>query len=241
MCELSSASNEPAFPPVELSVVIPALNERENLERLIPELRVVLDRLTHSWEIVVVDGGSTDGTPQAALQLGARVVSQKDPGYGGAIVTGFREARGSYIVTMDADLSHPPVYIEELWRRRAADLILASRFVPGGGAQMSGYRLALSRILNVVFPKLLRIPVYDMSTGFRLYRRAMLEGLNPKARDFDIAQEVVALIHRRGGRILEIPFRYMPRGSGSSHARVLRFGWSYLKTLCRLTVPRYFR
>lgn len=221
--------------------MIPALNERENLERLIPELRSALNRLTDSWEVLVVDGGSADGTPEAAWRLGARVVSQEVPGYGGAIVTGFRAACGSYIVTMDADLSHPPVYVEALWRRREADLVLASRFVPGGSAQMSRYRLALSRILNIVFPKLLRIPVRDMSTGFRLYRRAVVKDLRPKARDFDIAQELVASIHRRGGRIVEVPFRYMPRGAGSSHAHVLRFGWSYLKTLCRLIAQSYFR
>src|SRR5215831_3343569 len=91
-----------------LAVVIPAWNERENLDLLLPALREVISRLGLSAEIVVVDGDSRDGTRAAAERRGARVVLQQEPGYGGALLAGFAATTAPYLVTMDADLSHRP-------------------------------------------------------------------------------------------------------------------------------------
>ena len=91
----------------------------------------------------------TTVTREAARQHGARVVEQIEPGYGGALVTGFALASGNYLLTMDADLSHPPEFVEQLWRQRdEADVTIASRYVAGGRADMGFYRYALSRVLN---------------------------------------------------------------------------------------------
>ncbi|HEX9108031.1 MAG TPA: glycosyltransferase, partial [Longimicrobiales bacterium] len=157
------------------------------------------------------------------------------PGYGGALLAGFAATSAPWIVTMDADLSHPPTFIGDFWRRRGeAELLIASRFVPGGEAETSAFRLILSRVLNGTFRVILSLPVHDLSSGFRCYRREMLEGLHPAARDFDFLQEVLIRLHNGGARILEIPFHYRPRGAGRSHARLLRFGWAYAKTLARM-------
>jgi len=218
-----------------LSIVIPAWNERSNLEILLPQVVEVIDRIGVATEIIVVDGGSSDGTQEAAERLGAIAVRQRERGYGGAVLMGFERATAPYIITMDADLSHPPDFIEDLWKRRGhADVLIASRYVPGGRAEMSRFRLLLSQILNRTFGLLLSLPYRDISSGFRLYRRAALIPIQPEARDFDFLEEVLIRVHNHGCRVEEIPFHYKTRGSGNSHARLLKFGWAYLKTLLRM-------
>ena len=219
----------------DLAVVIPALNERKNLELLLPALRETLEGLGVSYEIVVVDGGSLDGTQEEAERRGARVIRQQDRGYGRALLSGFAATAASSIVTMDADLSHRPVFLEEFWKHRdQAEVLIASRYVPGGYADMSAFRRLLSHILNRTYRRILSLPIRDLSSGFRMYRRETLAGLTLLARDFDVLEEVLIRVHAQGWRIREVPFHYMARGSGRSHVRLLSFTWAFLKTLVRM-------
>lgn len=219
----------------ELAVVIPAWNERGNLELLLPALKEVLAGLDLRAEIVVVDAGSRDGTREAAERRGARVLLQQERGYGGALRAGFAATTAPYIVTMDADLTHRPVFLEEFWKRRnEAEVLVASRYVPGGRADMRRFRRLLSHILNRTYRRVLSLPLRDLSSGFRLYRRDVLEKLPCQARDFDVLEEILIRIHAAGWRIQEVPFHYMARGSGRSHARLIKFGWALLKTLVRM-------
>jgi dolichol-phosphate mannosyltransferase len=220
---------------VELSVIIPALNERENLERLIPAVERQVRDLGITAEIIVVNGPSHDGTEEAVAALGARVIPQVDRGYGSALRTGFAAAEAPYLLTMDADLSHPPTFIRGLWAKRTeCDLVIASRYVPGGKPVMGGFRLLLSRILNFVFRLVLRVPVKDQSSGFRLYRKEAVSRLRLQSRDFDALEEILVLGYRHGWRLSEVPFHYMPRTTGATHAKLIRFGWAYLRTLLRM-------
>ncbi len=219
----------------DVAVVIPAWNERENLELLLPALREVLAGLGITYEIVVADGGSHDGTREAAERRGARVVLQRERGYGGAFLAGFAATTAPYIVTMDADLSHRPIFLEEFWRRRdEAEVLIASRYVPGGRAEMGAFRRLLSHILNRTYARALSLPLRDLSSGFRMYRRDALEKLDLAARDFDVLEEILIRVHCEGWQIREVPFHYMARGSGRSHARLFKFGWAFLKTLVRM-------
>jgi dolichol-phosphate mannosyltransferase len=219
----------------DLAVVIPAWNERENLELLLPALKEVLADLGLTAEIVVADGGSRDGTREAAERRGARVVLQQEPGYGGALLAGFAATTAPYIVTMDADLSHRPVFLEEFWKRRdEAEVLIASRYVAGGRADMGWLRRVLSHVLNRTYRRALSLPLHDLSSGFRMYRRDALAGLTLLARDFDVLEEILIRVHTEGWQIKEVPFHYMARGSGRSHARLLRFAWAFLKTLVRM-------
>jgi dolichol-phosphate mannosyltransferase len=228
-------AQEEGLSDFDLAVIVPAWNERENIEELVPAVQKVATGLGIRAEIIVVDGGSHDGTAEAAARLGARALPQRERGYGGALLAGFANAAAPYVVTMDADLSHPPTFIEDLWaRREEAELIIASRYVPGGKAVMSRSRRLLSGILNSVFRIVLRLPVRDLSSGFRLYRQDALRQLHLQSRDFDVLEEILVLVYRQGWRVLEVPFHYMPRRSGSSHAKLIRFGWAYLRTLARM-------
>lgn len=225
----------PALRSIDLSIVLPVLNERENVERLLPRAVGVLRAIGCSYELVVVDGGSVDGTPEAALAGGARVIRQTLPGYGGALREGLAAAVGTYILTLDADLSHDPDFIVKLWRsRERAEVVIASRYVRGGVAYMPRNRLILSRVLNAFFARGLGLPVRDLSSGFRLYRAAAVRSLDLEGTNFEILEEILVKIHAAGWRIIEIPFTYYPRERGSSHARVVAFGIAFLKAFVRL-------
>ncbi len=225
---------------MEGSIIIPALNERDNLGPLLQGLKGVLDGLVPSWEVVVVDGGSTDGTVELARRRGASVIFQTEPGYGGALKAGFEAARGQVVITMDADCSHDPTVVRELWACRAeADILIASRYIPGGRAEMSAGRLFLSRVLNVSFAWLLALPVKDLSSGFRLYHRSTLQRLPFKSRDFDVLEEILIHAFAEGFRVREIPFHYLARRHGRSHVKLFRFARSYLVTLLRMWQLRH--
>lgn len=220
---------------MELSVVIPAWNEADNLAKLLPQLHSVLRRLGSDYEIIVVDNHSADNTAEICSSHGATLVQQTQRGYGGALWAGFKRARGEYVLTMDADLSHAPDFVPRMWdHRRNADLIIASRYVKGGAAEMPGYRHVLSVILNVVYTRLLDLPVKDISSGFRLYHAPVLRGLTLQSTDFDALEEILIQCYARGCTIAEIPFRYVPRDSGKSKVKLLRFGIAYLRTLVRM-------
>lgn len=217
---------------MDLSVVVPTHHEEGNIEPLITSVQQALEALGVEHEILIVDVGSADGTADRARVLGATVHLQTEPGYGGAIREGFRHARGEFVVTMDADLSHDPGFIREMWRRREeADVVIASRYVPGGSAEMPWVRYLLSRILNVTFTRVLALPLRDISSGFRMYRRRILPELHLTSRDFDILEEILMKVYAEGYRVIEIPMAYAPRRSGRSHAKLLGFARSYATTL----------
>ncbi len=225
---------------MDLTLVIPALNEAGNIGELIQRARRVLDQAGLRYEIIIVDGGSTDGTVKEAQDTGAMAIVQSDRGYGGALRRGFAAAQGEYIVTMDSDLSHEPEFIVNLWEsRQKANIIIASRYVPGGKADMSMFRYVLSRILNTVFTTILRIPVKDISSGFRIYKRAAIAQIQFTAVDFDVLEEILIMLYVKGHRPAEVPFHYRTRKEGKSHAKLLKFAIAYLKTLCKMSQLRY--
>lgn len=219
----------------DISVIIPVLNERENLGPLFQLLSEVTNDLGLETQLIVADGGSKDGSRELSTELGAQVVQQVEPGYGGALLVGFDAATAPYVVTMDADLSHQPMFLYDFWKERDnAEVLIASRYVDGGKADMGRGRRVLSLVLNKTYARVLSMPLQDLSSGFRMYRRSALKSLDLKARDFDVLEEILVKIHVRGGRIKEVPFHYRARNSGKSHAKLVRFGWAFTKTLLRM-------
>lgn len=219
----------------EVSVVIPTLNEAGNVEMLLNGLRSTFRALGTDYEIIVVDAGSTDATVEKTQALGVRVHRQQRPGYGSALIEGMRLACGRYVLTMDADLSHNPNVVRRLYRnRKRADILIASRYVRGGYAHMPLSRRLLSAVLNRAYARVLDLPVRDLSSGFRLYRRAVLKDLQLEQQDFSLLEEVLVKAYAEGYSVEEIPFHYHPRKSGTSKAKVVAFGISYSKLLLRL-------
>lgn len=224
-------------PPLDLCVVIPALREAQNIALLLPELLAVLEDLHATHEVVIVTGPSDPDTVRVAAPYGPRVkvVVQSGRGYGDAVRQGMEVAEASFIVTMDADLSHRPTFLSEMWaKRQEAELVIASRYIRDGKATMPLTRKLLSRWLNGVFRRGLGLSVRDMSSGYRLMRADAVQRLELRARDFDLVQEMLVKAYCQGWRIAEVPFHYAPRRHGSSRADVWAFGVAYLRTFWSL-------
>jgi dolichol-phosphate mannosyltransferase len=220
---------------MDISVILPVVNERENLEILIPRIKASLEREKLSYEIVVVDGNSTDGTREAAQALGARVVAERRRGFAGALETGFAEAVGDYVLTLDADMSHDPDFIDKMWQARTrGNIVVASRYTRGGVTYSSFIRTSSSWFLNVVLRRMLSMPVLDMSSGYRLYRRDAVQGLKLESRNFEAQEEILVRAYVRGFSVVEVPFVYFPRGEGRSHAKLFSFGLDIARSALKL-------
>ncbi|MDD5305021.1 MAG: glycosyltransferase [Elusimicrobia bacterium] len=224
-------------PPFDLTVVVPTLNEEGALRLVLPRLKAVFAKLGLRGEILVVDGRSTDKTVAVAEAGGARVLVQTGRGLGGALREGLLATKSPWIAVVDADGSHPPEILADMWASRGSwDLVIASRYVPGGSAGMDPLRQVLSRSLNVVARLVLGLPARDSSGGFRLYRGDLARSASAgaTATDFTIQQELLVGILSRGGKVLEIPFRYEPRLEGASKASALRLAPAYIRMLLKL-------
>jgi len=220
--------------PVTLSVLILARDEAENLEHLLPQIAQALEAMGLESETLVVDAHSADGTADVALRHGARVIPEQRSGYAAALRQGFAACRGEFILTVDADLSHRPEFFSALMQTAEdVDLVVASRYVRGGRAAMPLSRRVLSRVLNTVFRRLLAVPVRDLSSGFRIYRREALLRLDPRGEHFDVLPEIAALGSLSGWRVREVPFDYRQRTAGVSKARAFAFAPAYWRTLTR--------
>jgi dolichol-phosphate mannosyltransferase len=224
---------------MDLTLLIAAVDEAENLRRLVPELKRRLDAEGMRYEILVVDGDSSDGTPETARGLGCRVERQSGPGYAQAIRDGIRLARGRHLVVMDADGSHHPDDVLTLYRQRhRADIVINSRYVPGASSETIVWRSALSRLLNACYRWVLRLPYREISGGFRIYRREILLRFELESRFYEIQEELLIKPHWLGYRAVEIPYTYRERVHGASKARVLRYGVHLLWALVRFRRSR---
>ncbi len=224
---------------VDLSLIIPALNEAGNLTELLPQVHMRLAPLSIRYEIIVIDEQANGHTRQVVEENQATLICPPTRGFGSALAAGFQRAAGAHIITMDADQSHPPDFLCDLWKaRETAEIVIASRYIEGGQAQMPLGRLILSRVLNLAFSRGLDLQAKDMSSGYRLYQARSVKNLAFKSKDFDILQEALVHAFANGYRVREIPFIYKPRRHGSSHARLVKFGLAYLRTFARLWTRR---
>jgi dolichol-phosphate mannosyltransferase len=222
----------------DLSVVVPVWNGEHSLGRLLPRLRSVLESIGVQTEIVVV---LPPDEPVADLveRFGARVEEFKGGGYGQALNAGLAAARGRWVVTMDADFSHHPEFIRTLWlRRREADVLIASRYVPGAYAEMPVSRRVASRTLNRLYRTSLALPYQDLSSGFRMYSRDVVDDIGPvNAEGLDSLQEILVKAFSQGWKTVEVPLFYRQTRMWTS-GRFAEMGAGYLKTLGRLMALR---
>ena len=224
---------------IELSVIIPVLNESRNIGSLLKKIKSFLDKLNITYEIIIVDGGSKDGTVEIASRNSDKVIIQKESGFANALHEGFKAAQGETLLTLDADLSHPPDFIPKMLEKiKEAEIVVASRYTPGGNAEMAFLRYMLSRLANLFFQYGLSLPLRDITSGFRAYQRKVIDSIETQAKDFAILPEILIEAYAKGWQIREIPFHYAARRSGRSHLKMFKFALDYLKVFLGLWKKR---
>jgi glycosyltransferase involved in cell wall biosynthesis len=219
-------------PALQVSIVIPCLNEAENIAECVRRASEVLERNELRGEVIVVDNGSDDGSAALARAAGATVIEETRRGYGQAYRTGFDAASGDYIVMIDADLTYDfeeiPRFLREL--DEGAELVMGNRMnavQPGAMPLLSRIGNPLmSRFLNLLF----RTPIRDTWCGMRAFRRDVLPVLGLQATGMELASEMVIRAARVGLDIREVPIALHPR-EGESKLSPFKDGWRSVRLM----------
>jgi glycosyltransferase involved in cell wall biosynthesis len=218
---------------LQVSVVIPCLNEAENIDACVRAAQRVLWENHLRGEVIVVDNGSDDGSGDLARAAGATVIDEPRRGYGRAYQTGFAAARGEYVVMIDADMTYDFAEIPNFVRAldEGGELVMGNRMQgvePGAMPLLSriGNPL-LSGFLNLLF----RTPVGDAYCGMRAFRRDVLPRLHLHATGMEFASEMVIRAAKAKLDIRELPIALRPRGGGVPKLSPFRDGWQGLRLM----------
>jgi len=236
---------------LKATVIVPTYNERDNIRQLVD---LILAQPT-PVDVLIVDDNSPDGTGELADQLAAqrdgRVAVIHRPGklgLGTAYIAGFKQALAAgaeRIITMDADFSHHPRYIPDLLGRSVrADLVIGSRYVPGGGTRFCSLkRRLLSRGANLFARLMLGLQAHDCTAGFRCYRREVLQSIDLDAifsDGYSFLIEMIYKVQRKGWRVAEVPIIFEDRRHGLSKISRVEIVKA-LYTVLRLAPHRFIR
>lgn len=228
---------------LELTILMPCLNEAETLAICVGKAQDFLDRTGIAGEIVIADNGSTDGSRQIAEGLGARVVAVDQRGYGAALAGGIEAARGRFVIMGDADDSYDfanlDAFVAQL--RDGADLVMGNRFAGGiaPGAMPWHHRYIGNPVLSSVGRLFFHTPIGDFHCGLRGFSRAAVLGLNLRTTGMEFASEMVVKATLAHLDLREVPTTLAKDGrSRPPHLRSFRDGWRHLRFLL-LFSPRW--
>lgn len=228
---------------IELSIVMPCLNEAETLATCIRHARTFLETSGVVGEVIIADNGSTDGSREIATSEGARVVEVPERGYGAALIAGIREARGTYVAMGDADDSYDfeglGPFVAEL--RGGAELVMGNRFRGGieKGAMPPLHKYLGNPVLSFIGRIFFDAPVKDFHCGLRAFRRDSILALDLRGSGMEFASEMVVKACLNDLAIVEVPTTLRKDGrSRPPHLRSWRDGWRHLRFLL-LYSPRW--
>ncbi|MDQ2660450.1 MAG: glycosyltransferase family 2 protein [Actinomycetota bacterium] len=221
---------------IELSIVMPCLNEAETLATCIDKAQGYLERSGVVGEVVIADNGSTDGSQDIARAHGARVVEVPAKGYGSALMGGIDAARGEYVIMGDADDSYDFSKLDPFVERlRAGDeLVMGNRFKGGiaDGAMPPLHKYLGNPVLSWIGQVLFRSPIGDFHCGLRGFNRKSIQNLHLQTTGMEFASEVVVKSTLGGLRVSEVPTTLDKDGrSRPPHLRSWRDGWRHLRFL----------
>jgi hypothetical protein len=239
----SPAHKSPAHNEVELSVVLPCLNEAETLGICIAQIQAAFGAGNIAGEVIVADNGSTDGSQSIAESHGARLVPVGRKGYGNALMGGIAAARGKYIVMGDADASYDfadiPLFLKQL--RAGHDLVMGNRFQGGiqPGAMPPLHRYLGNPVLTEIGKLFFKSPCGDFHCGLRGFTKAAYLRMGLRTTGMEFASEMVVKATLFHMPIAEVPTKLLPDGrSRAPHLRTWRDGWRHLRFLL-LYSPRW--
>ena len=229
--------------PLELTVVMPCLNEAETLAVCVDKAMAALRDNNIAGEVVVADNGSTDGSQQIAAEHGARVVPVPVRGYGAALNAGIMAARGKYVLMADADdsyeFAHIPRFLNEL--RNGAELVMGNRFRGGIGpkAMPPLHKYLGNPVLSMLGRVLFKAPIGDFHCGIRAFSRVSYERLDLRTTGMEFASEMVVKASLMHQKMVEVPTTLKKDGrSRPPHLKTWRDGWRHLRFLLMYS-PRW--
>ncbi|GBL16005.1 putative glycosyltransferase [Microcystis aeruginosa NIES-1211] len=240
---MADAASKEQIPTLELSIVMPCLNEAETLATCIGKARDYLERHKIAGEVLIADNGSSDGSQEIATNSGARVVPIPERGYGSALRGGIAAAKGQYIIMGDADDSYDftnlSPFLEKL--RQGYDLVMGNRFQ--GGIKPGAMPVLHKYLGNPVLTWLGRLffgsPCGDFHCGLRGFSKRAIEQLNLRTTGMEFASEMVVKASLYGLKITEVPTTLSPDGrSRPPHLKTWRDGWRHLRFLLMYS-PRW--
>ena len=228
---------------LELTVLMPCLNEAQTVGRCVAKARAYLERTGIAGEVLVADNGSTDGSREIAAAAGARVVAVGRKGYGAALTGGIQAARGRYVIMGDADDSYDFTQLDGFVARlhEGDALVMGNRFTGGirPGAMPTLNRYLGNPVLSFIGRWLFEAPVGDFHCGIRGFDRRAILALDLRAAGMEFASEMVVKATLAGLRISEVPTTLSPDGRGRPpHLRPWRDGWRHLRFML-LRSPRW--
>ena len=200
---------------MNLSVIIPVYNEVKNIEEILK--RVQATKLAN--EIVVVDDGSQDGTRDILKKLDGKkkvrvILQEKNQGKGAAVVTGMKAAKGDVLLIQDADLEYDPrdypVLLQPI-KEGLADVVYGSRFLGAAHRVAMFWHQVANQLLTLMTNILYNSILTDMETGYKVFKREVIEGLHIRSKRFNFEPEFTAKILKRNYRIYEVPITFNPR------------------------------
>ena len=232
---------------VEVSVVMPCLNEAETLGICVEKAQRALRDAGITGEVIVADNGSSDGSQGIAERLGARVIPVRERGYGSALMGGIASARGRFVIMGDADDSYDfleiPRFVEKL--REGYDLVQGCRLPSGGGRVLPGAMPTLHRywgnpMFSAMARRWFRAPIHDVYCGLRGFRKEFYHDLDQRCTGMEFATEMIIKSSLRAARIAEVPITLHPDGrkTRAPHLRTFRDGWRTLRFFLMYS-PRY--
>lgn len=247
MSQLTPAVGEDANSEVprllELSVVLPCLNEKETVAVCVEKAVAALKSAGIKGEVVVADNGSTDGSIEIAQSAGARVIHVAHRGYGNALRGGIQAARGTYVLMADSDDSydffHIPRFIEQL--RKGSDLVMGNRFLGGirNGAMPPLHRYLGNPVLTAIGRLFFHSPSRDFHCGIRAFRKDSYERMDIRSTGMEFASEMVVKASLLRMRVSEVPTTLSPDGrTHPPHLRTWHDGWRHLRFLLMYS-PRW--
>jgi len=222
---------------MNLSVVIPVFNEVENIGEILK--RVQAQKLAN--EIIVVDDGSTDGTRTTLAKLDGKkkvrvLLHEHNKGKGAAVVTGMRAAQGEILLIQDADLEYDPRDYPELLKpinEGIADVVYGSRFLGGPRRVAMFWHMIANRLLTSMTNILYDTILTDMETGYKVFRRDVIDGMKINAKRFDFEPEITAKVLKQHYRIFEVPITFNPRDYSQGKKIKLKDAFSAVWTLIK--------
>lgn len=200
---------------IKLSIIIPVYNEVNSLREIVQRVQ----QTNSAWEIILVDDGSQDGTREILKELDGKenirvILHEKNQGKGAAVRTGLAAARGDVLLIQDADLEYDPRDYPILLKpieEGIADVVYGSRFLGGPRRVTMFWHMVANKMLTFMTNLLYDTILSDMETGYKVFRREVIEGMPLHAKRFDFEPEFTAKVLKRRYRIYEVPISFNPR------------------------------